>query len=141
MKKITLSILVALLVVLSSTGQEYTTPNTGVVWTLDDIAAASPTTVTVSGSDYSLLENLIIAENDTFMVDSDLTLSIAADLRITIFGTFTVDSDEVTFTAIDETAPYKGFRFEENSVVNIQNATITYGGGLRVLNEDFTINN
>lgn len=141
MKKITLSILVALLVVLSSTGQEYTTPNTGVVWTLDDIAAASPTTVTVSGSDYSLLENLIIAENDTFLVDSDLTLSIAADLRITIFGTFTVDSDEVTFTAIDETAPYEGFRFEENSVVNIQNATITYGGGLRVLNEDFTINN
>ena len=141
MKNITLSILLVLFVFTSSNAQDYTTPNTGVTLTLDDIAAASPTTVTVSGSEYSLLGNLIVAENDTLLIDSDLTLSIDADLRITIFGVFTVNADEVTFTAIDETAPYDGFRFEENSVVNIQNSTIEYGGGLRVLNEDFTINN
>lgn len=141
MKKITLSFLFAIFIFGSVHAQVYTTPNTGVNWSLDDIAAASPTTVTVSGTDYSLLENLIVAENDTLTVNTNLVLSIAADLRITIFGTFIVDSDDVTFTAIDETAPYEGFRFEENSVVNIQNATITYGGGLRVLNEDFTLNN
>ena len=139
MKNITLTILFVLFVFASSNAQDYTTPNTGVTLSLDDIAAASPTTITVSGSDYSLLENLIVAENDTLLIDSDLTLSIDADLRITIFGTFTVNADEVTFTAIDETAPYDGFRFEENSVISIKNATITYGGGLRVLTEDFTI--
>lgn len=141
MRKITLSILLALFVFVNSNAQDYTTPNTGVVWTLDDIAAASPTSVSGSGSEYTLLENLTVAENDTFIVDSDLTLSIEADLRITIFGTFSVTADAVTFTAVDESAPYDGFRFEENSVVNIQNSTIEYGGGLRVLNEDFTLNN
>ncbi len=141
MKKFTLTSLIALFVFASAIAQDYTTPNTGITLTFEDIAALSPTTVTRSGDDYSLLENLIVAENDTLLVDSDLTLSIDADLRITIFGTFIVDSDEVVFTAIDEEAPYDGFRFEENSVVNIQNATITYGGGLRVLNEDFTLNN
>lgn len=141
MKKITLSILFVFFVFVSSNAQDYTSPNTGVTLTLDDIAAASPTTITISGTDYSLFGNLIISENDTLLVDSDLTLSIDTDLRITIFGAFTVNADASTFTAMDETAPYDGFRFEENSVVNIQNATISYGGGLRVLNEDFTLNN
>ena len=141
MKKITLSILFVLFVFAVSNAQSFTTPNTGVSWTLDDIAIASPTTVTVSGTNYSLLEDLIVAENDTLLINSDLTLLIDDDIRITVFGVFTVNANAVTFTAIDETAPYDGFRFEENSVINIQNSIIKYGGGLKVLNEDFTLNN
>lgn len=141
MKKIILTTCFILFVFAFSFAQDYTTPNTGVTWTLDEIAAASPSTITVSGADYTLLGNLTVAENDTVIIDSDLTLSIDADLRITIFGTFTVDSNAVTITAVDESAPYEGLRFEEFSIINIQNTTIKYGGGLRVLNEDFTINN
>ena len=141
MKNITLSILFLFFVINSAIAQDFTTPNTGVSWTLADVAAASPITITGSGSMYSMLENLIVAENDTLIINTDLRLSIDSDLRLTIFGTFIVDSDAVVFTAIDEAAPYDGFRFEEESVVNIQNSTIQYGGGLRVLNEDFTINN
>ncbi len=121
--------------------QTYTTPNTGVIWTLDDIAANSPTTITVSGSDYTMLENLVIAGNDTVIIDSDLTLLIDADLLLTVFGTFLVDSNEVTITAINTANPFEGLRFEEFSEVNIQNTTIEFGGGLRVLTEDFTLNN
>src|SRR5690554_3507808 len=139
MKKITLSILVMFFAIATTIAQDYTTPNTGVVWTLDDIAAASPTTVTVSGNEYTLLGNLTVSENDTFIIDSDLTLLIDDGLRVTIFGAFTVDSDAVTITALDESAPYDGFRFEQGSDISIKNATITYGGGLRVLTEDFLI--
>ena len=138
------TLLLTLLFVCSLTAlmaQTYTTPNTGVVWTLDDIAAASPSTVTVSGSDYQLLENLVIAENDTVQLDTDLTLSIDADLLITVFGTFQVTGSDVTITAIDTAMPYEGFRFEEFSAIDIQNSLIEYGGGLRVLTEDFVINN
>lgn len=141
MKKIILSTYFILFAFVFSYAQDYTTPNTGVTWTLDDIAAASPSTVTVSGTDFTLLGNLTVAENDTVIINSDLVLSIDAGLLITVFGTFTVDSNEVTITAIDESAPYEGLRFEEFSTINIQNTTIQYGGGLRVLNEDFTINN
>lgn len=139
MKKIILSAFLTLLTCAFVIAQDYTTPNTGVNWTLDDIAAASPSTITISGSDYTLLGNLTIAENDAVTIDADLTLLIDADKRITVSGTFTVDSNAVTITALDENAPYDGFRFEEFSEIDIKNTTITYGGGLRVLTETFSI--
>lgn len=141
MKNFILSTCFILFTVAVSFAQDFITPNTGVTWTLDDIAAASPTTITISGTDYTLLGNLTIAENDTLIINSDLILSIDADLLITVFGTFTVNSAAVTITAIDENSPYEGLRFEEVSTINIQNTTIKYGGGLRVLTENFTINN
>src|SRR5690606_11931807 len=121
--------------------QDYTTPDTGVSYSLDDLVAVSPSTISVSGTTYTLVGNLTIAASDTLLIDTDVTLELGADILITVFGTFTVDTGGVLFTAIDEMAPYDGFRFEEFSVINIQNATIQYGGGLRVLTETFTINN
>src|SRR5690606_8484187 len=56
-------------------------------------------------------------------------------------GSFFIDADDVLITAVDETAPYDGFRFEEGSDINIQNATIQFGGGLQVLTETFILNN
>ena len=141
MKKIILSTLLVLLTFTIAIAQDYTTPNTGVTWTLADIAAASPTTITISGSEYTLLGNLTISENDTVIIDSDLTLLIDDAKLVTVFGTFTVNSNAVTITALDENAPYEGFRFEEFSTINISNATIEYGGGLRVLTETFSIDN
>ncbi|MEH6765818.1 MAG: T9SS type A sorting domain-containing protein [Aequorivita antarctica] len=141
MKKIILTTFLTLLTCALAIAQDYTTPNTGVTWTLDDIAAASPTTITISGSDYTLLGNLTIAENDAVVIDSDITLSIDAAKLITVFGAFTVDSNAVTITALDVNTPYEGFRFEEFSEIDINNATIEYGGGLRVLTETFSIDN
>ncbi len=141
MKKIILSTLFIFLTFTFVIAQDYTTPNTGVTWTLDDIAAASPTTITISGSEYTLLGNLTISENDAVIIDSDLTLLIDEAKLVTVFGAFTVDSNAVTITALDENTPYDGFRFEEFSEIDIQNATIEYGGGLRVLTETFSIDN
>ncbi len=138
MKKIILSTFLLFLTFIAF-AQDYTTPDTGVTWTLDDIAAASPTTITISGSEYTLLGNLTISENDTVIIDSDLTLLIDDAKLVTVFGTFTVNSNAVTITALDENAPYEGFRFEEFSEIDINNATIQYGGGLRVLTETFSI--
>lgn len=140
MKKTTLLTAFFFVYSLILTAQTYTTPNTGVTWTLDDIAAASTTTVSGSGNAYTLSENLVIAENDTFIIDTDLTLSIEADLLITVFGSFSISADDVTITSA-ETSPYEGFRFEEFSVITIQNTTIENGGGLRVLTEEFTLDN
>ncbi|WP_339611512.1 hypothetical protein, partial [uncultured Planktosalinus sp.] len=138
MKKI--STFLFLLAITASFAQ-YTTPDTGVDWTLDDLATASPGTVAVSGSVYTLLEDLTIAESDILRIDTNLTLEIEADVLITVFGEFNVSAEEVLITAVDSEFPYEGFRFEEFSVIDIQNATIEYGGGLRVLTETFTLNN
>jgi len=120
---------------------QYTTPDTGVTWNLDDLAAESPATLTVSGSTYTLLQDLIIAESDALTIDQTATLEIEDGVRVTVFGAFSVTAEDVIITAVDQSLPYDGFRFEEFSEINIQNATIEYGGGLQVLTEDFTLNN
>ena len=141
MKQLLLNLLLAFGLVGTLSAQEYITPDTGETYSLDDLVEASPATISVSGTTYTLTDDLTISETDTFLIDADATLKIGSDIRITVFGTFSVDADAVIFTAIDPTTPYDGFRFEEFSEVNIQNATIEYGGGLRVLTETFTINN
>src|SRR5690606_27248987 len=118
-----------------------TTPNTGVDWTLDDIAAASPSTVTISGNNYTLHENLTVSANDILRIDNNLTLLIEQGVRVTVFGSFFVDAEDVIITAVNQNLPYDGFRFEEFSEINIQNSIIEYGGGIQVLTETFTLNN
>lgn len=141
MKQQLLTLFFSIAVISIFSAQDYTTPDTGATYSLDDLVTASPSTISVTGTTYTLVGNLTISGTDTLLIDSDLTLEIGADLLITVFGTFNVTADTVLFTAIENTAPYDGFRFEEFSVINIQNATIQYGGGLRVLTETFTINN
>ncbi len=141
MKNIITSTFLTFFVINLAFAQDYTTPDTGVIWTLDDIATASPTTITVTGTDYTLHGNLVVSENDALNIDSDLVLKIDSGKLITVFGAFSVDSNAVTISATDQTNPYEGFRFEEFSVIDIKNATIEYGGGLRVLTETFSIDN
>ncbi|MEM5564393.1 T9SS type A sorting domain-containing protein [Psychroserpens sp. AS72] len=141
MKQKLLNLLLAFGVVGIFSAQGYITPDTNMTYTLDDLVALSPSTISVTGTTYTLVDDLTISASDALIISTDVTLEIGADKRITVFGTFNVTANNAMFTAINTAAPYDGFRFEEFSVINIQNATIQYGGGLRVLTETFTINN
>ncbi len=122
---------------------QYTTPGTGVDWTLDDVATASPATVSVNGNVYTLSANLTVAATDILRINTDITLEIASGVRVTVleFGSFYISADQVLVTAVDEASPYDGFRFEEGSDIDIQNTTFQFGGGIQVLTETFTLNN
>ncbi|WP_458627257.1 T9SS type A sorting domain-containing protein [Winogradskyella sp. PC D3.3] len=141
MKKLLLTLFATLSIFGMISAQGYVTPGLGIIYSLDDLVILSPSSLSVTGSTYTLVDNLTISEDDTLLIDSDLTLEIGADILITVFGGFNVDANNVTFTAVNPIFPYEGFRFEQFSDINIQNATIEYGGGLRVLTETFTINN
>ncbi|WP_040278023.1 T9SS type A sorting domain-containing protein [Psychroserpens damuponensis] len=141
MKKLLLNLCFTLGIVGLISAQGYTTPDTGMTYTLDDLVTLSPSTISASGTTYTLVDDLTISATDALIISTDVTLEIGADIRITVAGTFDVNATTSLFTAIDTAAPYEGFRFEELSIINIQNATIEYGGGLRVLTETFTINN
>ena len=120
---------------------QYSTPNTGVNWTLDDIATNSPSTVTVSGNEYTLHENLLVEENDSLSLDEDLTLKIAAGVEIEVEGYFSSDADEITITAVDTENPYEGFWFYETAEVYFNNTLVEYGGGLKVVTPNFVMEN
>lgn len=120
---------------------QYSTPNTGVHWTLDDIVADSPTTITISGNEYTLHENLLVEVNDSLSLNENLTLKIDAGVEIEVKGYFSSNAEEITITATDTENPYKGFWFYDTSEVFFQNTLIQYGGGLRVITPDFEMHN
>lgn len=123
---------------------QYTTPGTGVNWTLDDLVTNAPTAVTLNGGIYTISQNITIAATDTFRIETDnTTVHINAGVLITVSGSFITNAENITITATpaEPQAYFQGIRFEDNSVANFKNTTITYGGGIRVLTANFTMDN
>lgn len=120
---------------------QFTTPGTGVRWTLDSIVAYSPETMTVSGDNYQLLQGLTIAENDSLLLDQSLTLAIGEGIEVAVRGFFSSNADEITISSIDPEKPYKGFWFYDTSEGYFNNTLIENGGGIRVITPLFTMEN
>lgn len=130
---------ISLFLVAHSINAQYSTPNTGVNWTLDDIATASPTTITVNGNEYTLHQDLTIEENDSLVLNTELILKIDAGVEVGVKGYFKSESDEesIIITATDQNNHYKGFWFYDGSKIYFKNTLIEYGGGLKVVTADF----
>lgn len=138
MRKIILSVFSFLFTCAFATAQ-YVSPGTGVTLNFDDIALASPSTISVDGDEYTIYEDITISENDVLLIDTDITALLDEDVLITIFGSFSVEGEDVLFTALDIEKPYSGFRYEDGSEIFLSNAAFEYGGGMRVLTEDFHV--
>ena len=127
---------------LSYLNAQYSTPNTGVEWTLDDIAAASPETVTVDGIEYTLHENLLIETNDALLLNDNIRLKIAPEVEIEVNGKLISDANQqVMITAVDQDNPYEGIWFNDGSEGFFRNTLIQYGGGIRVVTATFEMHN
>lgn len=124
---------------------QFSTPNTGIKWSLDSIALHSPTTLTVEDNVYTLHENLVVEANDSLVLDRQLTLKIDAGIEIGVRGFFksepTESQDSVYITSSEITTPYKGFWLFETSEVIIRKSRIEHGGGIRVITPYFILEN
>ncbi len=122
---------------------QYGTPGTGGTWSLEDLAENAPDSVIIfSNGEYTILQDITISVNDELLIQTPETVKIKDAVEVKVEGNLTVDAPQrVTITALDSTQKYKGFRFEEGSEIILKNATITYGGGLRVLTETFEMDN
>lgn len=116
---------------------QYATPNTGVEWTLDDIAAASPETVTVSGNEYTLHEDLLVEVNDALSINQSTVLKIDADVLFEVKGRFVSDAQDVLIRAVDNEHPFAGFWFYDGSEILFRNTTIEHCQGLKVVTANF----
>jgi parallel beta-helix repeat protein len=94
MKKILLTLMVALGTIVSAEAQEYKTPGDGTTWTLDKLAEAGTYGIEkdVDPAAFSPLTPyvfhgvLTISEGDKFVMDSNVMLRMGDDARITIEG-------------------------------------------------------
>ncbi len=117
---------------------QYTTPNTGVNWGMNDLVSNAPSgVITLVDGIYTLSQNLTIAASDTFTINENTVLHVDPNVAINIAGTFIANAESITITATNTAQPFETIRFEENSIGYLKNTTINYGKGIRVATGDF----
>ena len=119
---------------------QYTTPNTGIKYSLTDLVAISDGAVTSGGAGFQIHVPLTIAETDTLEILTTGSIFIADTALITIEGGFNVLTSNQFKPMINSTT-YPGFRFESTSTVHLENSTFRSGGGIRALTGNLTMIN
>ena len=100
----------------------FTTPNTGVDWTLDSLVIHSGGTITGSFPNYTLNDTVTVAPDDmlTFAPGSIISVAQGAGKGFTVFGVLRAVgtiSDTIVVRGVSPTAgSHRGFRFEDSSV-------------------------
>ena len=83
MKKL-LALLIFSCIPFAATAQ-YTTPNTGVSWGMNDLVANAPSgVISLTDGIYTLSQNLTIAGTDTFTINENTVLHIDPNVSINI---------------------------------------------------------
>lgn len=140
------------IIVSSQMFAQYTTPNTGVNWNLDDLVTNSGGVVTGTFPNYSITNKITISTNDrvyinpgTVVMCSGSTSGFDIDGKFWAVGTQT---DSILFSSLLQDSlgnAYNGFYFLENSVDSacmISYAKIEYAYyGFRCLNANPTLSN
>ncbi|MBP8823987.1 MAG: T9SS type A sorting domain-containing protein [Flavobacteriales bacterium] len=124
-----------------ATNAQYTTPNTGLSYTLADLVAISGGVITApSAMSYLQTADFILAANDTLLINEDLTWAVASSAAINIFGTFiSAPPAAAVLTAANASLQYDGIRFEDGSTIDLQRLSITDGGGIKSLTDQLTL--
>jgi len=125
-----------------STIAQYTTPNDGITLDFEYLVANSNGAVIFEDDNYLVLESITVAATDILEETNSLTVKVNPEVLFTIEGGLMLSNpDGILFTWADEGTHYEGFRFESGSVIDLEHVTFEYGGGLRLLNDDFRMVN
>ena len=121
---------------------QFTTPDTGVRWTLEELSTQADSVVIATDSGYHILQPIIVSASDTLVVNEGPIIQFNADVLVTVFGGFVATpTGRLRFLPAEEVESFHGFRFEEGSFVRLSNIDFYKAGGLRSLNRDFMIDN
>lgn len=122
---------------------QYATPDEGLTIDFDFLVENSGGVVVMDGDDYLVTDSIFVSVSDVLEQTDPATVRVEENALITVAGGLILQAADpgITFTWTDEELHYKGFRFEDGSVISLENAHFEYGGGLRVLTEDFEMNN
>lgn len=113
---------------------QYSTPGTGVKWDLDTLASHSSGVVVFSAGYFQVNSDITISPNDTLWITTDETVKVAQAKRINVHGTLIATPPvQLTFTAIDTTQRFKGFRFENSSGSIMIRTLVEFGGGIKLV--------
>lgn len=128
-----------LLIVQCAFGQ-FSTPGTGVSWSLGDIVTYSGGILTYENNTYFLWNELTISQNDTIIITSNEEIRIDQGVEFTTNGTlWTNPPSGILISAIDTTANFNGLTFNNSDASRLVKTTIEFGGGIKLINSDILI--
>ncbi|MEQ8907562.1 MAG: T9SS type A sorting domain-containing protein [Vicingaceae bacterium] len=138
MKKLLIAFL---MLVAIGTQAQYTTPGTAVNWNFDSLSNAS-NAVTKSGSTYQVNQNILLSLTDTLRIDSNIIVEFGSNVELEVLGSFISNpKDSAVLTATNSNQVYDQIRIDDSDGSYFNHTIFEYGGGLNVLNSDFTVEN
>jgi len=120
---------------------QFTSPNNGTNYTLTSLSAAAPTVLVKNGSSYTMTADITISANDKLTIDENATMLVDAGKALFVYGGYNTTATNFVVSASDIASPFKGIQFEIGSLVEMKNTTVEYGGGVRVLTDNFLMDN
>lgn len=120
---------------------QYSTPGTGINWSLEALAANSNgALVNVEFSNFVMHQDITISLNDTISVNSGALIEIETDLLLTIKGIFLsvpVYPGVVAFVGnAGGKGNFKGIRFENSPGSKLIRNHFLYGGGISLVSSN-----
>ncbi len=120
---------------------QFTSPGTGVSYTLSSLSAAAPTVLVNNGTSYSMTANITISAGDTLLMNENTTLIINPGIKLTLAGTYNTIATNLLITSGNPASVFNGIQFDAGSNVQMKNTTLEYGGGIRVSTGNFLMDN
>lgn len=120
---------------------QFTSPGTGVTYTLSSLSAAAPTVFVNNGTYYQMTANVTISNGDTLLMDENTTVKIDGGLVLTVAGVYNTTATNLLITATDPTVIFKGIRLESTANATFKNTVLEYGGGIQALTGNFQMDN
>lgn len=119
---------------------QFSTPGTGVNWTLDDLVSNSNGAVIQPALIYRIHENILISVNDTLQITEDAEIVFDKEVLFTVEGTLIVDPpNEVYIGPMFSGDGYPGLRLEEGSSILMRKIRMQEAGGIKCLTADFVM--
>lgn len=133
MKKLYLLLFVMMLALSNSYANNYSTPGTGVKWTLTQLVANSGGDVTFSGGEYFVNDTIFIVQNDTLTITSDVVVKFIAGSYFDVNGVLIINPPtNVTFTAQNISTGFLGMRIDSSNSTSLKKLTFEYANSLRL---------
>lgn len=111
----------------------YTSPGTGVNWTLDDLVVNSGGLVTFNGTEYVFADSVTISTGDVLRIETDATVKFNPLVVFKISGTIIITPPTgVLFTSVNTATPFRGMLLDFSSGSIINKLTYEYASSLRL---------
>src|SRR6218665_1125189 len=111
----------------------YSTPGTGVSWSLADLVAHSGGIVTANGNTYTFTDSVTIATGDVLKIETDATVKFNAQVVFRVNGTLIINPPTgVLFTPVSTASPFRGVWLENSTGSSTKKLTYEYASSFRL---------